>query len=113
MDDHVDYEAYERRCRELRSSTAAEIEVTHADYAPFDLVTVTRLRATNGEPTEWVDLEGLRDGGARDVRVRYLDLWHQMDVHLQRFHGKHVAAPMSPMEFAHATVRAAVTLLMD
>jgi hypothetical protein len=40
-------------------------------------------------------------------------LWHQMDVHLERFHAKYVEDPMSTMEFAGTMIRAAVALLMD
>ena len=113
MDEGCDFEAYEQRCQELCSSTAPETELTQVDYAPFDLVTITRVRDAQGEPTEWVTIEGLRDGGARGVQVRYLAHWHQMNVHLERFHGKRLTDPMSAMEFAHATIQTAVTILMD
>ena len=36
-----------------------------ADYDPFDIVSLTRLRDDEGEPTELVEIEGLRQGGMR------------------------------------------------
>jgi hypothetical protein len=41
-----------------------------ADYDPFDVVTLTRIRDDNGEPTDLVEIEGLRQGGMRSRIVR-------------------------------------------
>lgn len=49
--------------------------------APFDHVRLMRLSDADGEPTQWVTLEALRDGGERTITVRYKDLWQQMDTH--------------------------------
>jgi hypothetical protein len=70
---------------------APEIHIAEVDYAPFDLVTTTRIRDTEGEPTKWAAIEGLRDGGTPEARMRYLDLWHQRDVHLECFGDKALA----------------------
>jgi hypothetical protein len=87
--------------------------LTVNDYEPFEKVTITRVRDKDGEPTAWVVIEGLRQGGAREVRARYTDLWNQADTHLQYRHGKSMNDPMTPQEFAHATIRAAIAFLMD
>lgn len=54
---------------------------TADDYAPIDHVRIKRVRDDDGEPTEWINLEGLQEGHVYSVRVRYGDLWHQMGVH--------------------------------
>lgn len=82
-------------------------------YAPFDHVRLTRVRDDAGEPTDWVSLEALRDGGERSVTVRYQDLWQQMDTHVQLHHGKSLDDPHTFADLEHATIRAAVAFLMD
>jgi hypothetical protein len=83
------------------------------DYAPFDDVTIRRLRDRSGEPTDWVTIEGRRNGGARGVQIRYEQLWGQIGVHLEARHGNRMDDAMSMQEFMHATIRAAIVFLMD
>lgn len=111
MDWRRSYEQYQQRCSEVSSED--QIDLTSEDYLPFDHVTISRVLDDRGEPTELVDIEGLRQGGAREVRVRYLDLWQQIGVHLETFHDKTLDDPAMPQEFAHATVRAAIAFLID
>jgi hypothetical protein len=87
--------------------------VSADDYEPFEYVELTRVRDHEGEPTEWVVIEGYRQGGCREVRILYEQLLNQTDVHLQYRHGKSMDEPVQLREFAHATVRAAVAFLMD
>ncbi len=84
-----------------------------AGCAPFEDVTVTRVLDDLGDATEWVRIEGLRDGQVREVRVRYAALLEQADVHLRFHHGKSLDDPMDLSELSHATMRAAVAFLMD
>jgi hypothetical protein len=84
-----------------------------ADYDPFALVTFTRLRDEEGEPTELVEIEGLRQGGMRSRTVAYTRLLDQADMHCEFAHGKTDADPLSAAEFAHNIVRAAVAFLID
>jgi hypothetical protein len=84
-----------------------------ADYYPFDSVSLTRVRDEHGEPTDRVEIEGLRQGGMRTRVVPYVRLLEQADVHWEFGHGKTKDDPMSPREFAHATMRAAVAFLID
>jgi hypothetical protein len=83
------------------------------DYDPCDRVTLTRIRDAEGEPTEWVETEGLRDGRDRSVTVRYGELWDQATMHLEFSHGKGRNDPVDTREFAHAIIRAAVAFLLD
>jgi hypothetical protein len=83
------------------------------DYHPFDSVTLTRVRDEDGEPTEFVEIEGLRQGGMRTRRVRYIQVLEQAEMHLEFQHGKSRDDPMTAQEFAHGMIRAAVALLMD
>jgi hypothetical protein len=83
------------------------------DYHPFDIATLTRVRDENGEPTERVEIEGLRQGGMRTRVVMYTRLLEQADLHWEFAHGKTKENPQSARDFAHATMRAAVAFLMD
>jgi hypothetical protein len=85
--------------------------LTAEDYTPFDHVSIKRVRDDRGEPTGWVDIEGLRGGDVYYTRVRYADLWDQMGVHMELQHGKALEDPMTPQELAHATIRAAIIML--
>lgn len=84
-----------------------------ADYAPFDHVAIKRELDADGEPTEWANIEGIRDTDVYYARVRYADLWDQMAVHMEWQHGKTLEDPMTPQELAHATIRAAIIMLDD
>jgi hypothetical protein len=83
------------------------------DYHPFDIATLTRVRDENGEPTERVEIEGLRQGGMRTRVVTYTRLLEQADLHREIAHGTTSADPQSAREFAHATIRGAVAFLVD
>jgi hypothetical protein len=87
--------------------------LTQDDYYPFDTVRLTRVLDDAGEPTERVEIEGLRQGGMRIRIVTYARLLEQADMHWEFGHGKTNEDPMSPREFAHATMRAAVAFLLD
>jgi hypothetical protein len=80
---------------------------------PFDDVFIKRERGPDDEPTGWVTIEGLRQGGCREVRVPYTWLWNQMETHMTSNHGKSLDDPMSVEELEHATLRAAVVFLID
>lgn len=80
---------------------------------PFDEVLITRERGPDDEPTGCVTIEGLRQGGAREVRIPYTRLWNQMETHVTSNHGKSLDDPMSSQELEHATIRAAVVFLID
>lgn len=82
-------------------------------YAPFDHVQLRRLSDGEGEPTEWVMLEALRDGGERTVTVHYEDLWTRMETHMQLHHGTSLDDPNTFTDLEHATIRAAFAFLMD
>jgi hypothetical protein len=84
-----------------------------AEYHPFESVTLTRVRDDYGEPTNRVEIEGLRQGGMRTCVVPYARLLEQADMHWEFSHGKTRDVPMSPREFAHAIMRAAVAFLID
>jgi hypothetical protein len=57
---------------EYELSDTGNVELLSAvDYYPFDVVTLTRMRVENGEPSDQVDVEGLRQGGMRTRIVRY------------------------------------------
>ena len=86
---------------------------TVSGYWPFEHVTITRVRDADGEPTEWVEIVGTRQGGERSVRVLYARLFEIMDAHMQSFHGKSLDDPHTFEELEHATIRAAVACLMD
>jgi hypothetical protein len=83
------------------------------DYDPFEAVTLTRILDEHGEPTDRVKIEGLRQGSMRTRIVTYARLLEQADMHWEITHGKTGGDPQSAREFAHATMRAAVALLMD
>jgi hypothetical protein len=85
--------------------------LTAEDYAPFDHVSIKRVRDADGEPTGLVDIIGTRDGDDYHRQALYSDLWDQMGVHMEWQHGKTLEDPMTPQELAHATIRAAVILL--
>jgi hypothetical protein len=87
--------------------------LSEADYDPFDLVTFTRLRDEEGEPTELVEIEGLRQGGMRTRIVPYACLLDQADMHWEFRHGKTGDDAMTAAEFAHNVMRAAVAMLID
>jgi hypothetical protein len=57
-------------------------------------------------------LRGLRNGEARAVRVRYVDLWEQMELHLQ-LEGKGADDPANSHGLAYAAIRAAVIMLTE
>ena len=82
------------------------------DFDPFEAVTITRVR-DGGEPTGLCAIEGLRQGGAREIRTPYADLWDQAERHLRHYHGKGFDDPHTPEEFRHAVTRAAVAFLLD
>jgi hypothetical protein len=84
-----------------------------ADYDPFDVVMLTRIRDEDGEPTDLVEIEGLRQGGMRTRIVPYLRLLDQADMHWEMSHGKRRDDPMNTAEFAHSVMRAAVAFLID
>jgi hypothetical protein len=84
-----------------------------ADYDPFDIVTFTRVRDEDGEPTDLVEIEGLRQGGMRTRIVPYVRLLDQADMHWEFTHGKTREDAMSAAEFAHTMMRAAVAMLID
>lgn len=46
------------------------------DYHPFDVVNLHLVRGPDGSSTEWVELQGLRDRGARTLHVRSDQLWN-------------------------------------
>ena len=83
------------------------------DHSPFDVVTLSRIRDADGEPTGLVEIEGLRQGGMRTRIVAYTRLLDQADMHWEIGHGKAKGDPMSANEFAHAIIRAAVAFLID
>jgi hypothetical protein len=84
-----------------------------ADYDPFDIVTFTRVRDDDGEPTDLVEIEGLRQGGMRTRIVPYARLLDQADMHWEFSHGKSANDPMNATAFAHTMIRAAVAMLID
>jgi hypothetical protein len=43
-----------------------------ADFHPFDCIRLTRVRDEDGEPTDHVEIEGLRQGGMRTRAGRSL-----------------------------------------
>jgi hypothetical protein len=94
------------------SAPANEL-LTAEDVHPFETVTLTRIRDHDGERTDRVEIEGLRQGGMRTRVVTYTRLLEQAEMHWEFGHGKTKANPMSTQEFAHATMRAAVAFLMD
>jgi hypothetical protein len=97
-----------------RTLASGECEfLSEDDFHPFDSVTLHRVRGGDGEPTEFVDVEAVRDGGMRTRRVRYAQLLEQADMHLEFSHGRTKDAPMPARDFAHAMMRAAVAFLMD
>jgi hypothetical protein len=87
--------------------------LTAADYYPFDSVRLSRARDEVGEPTDQVEIEGLRKGGMRTRVVPYVRLLEQADMHWEVAHGKSRDDPQSPREFAHTLMRAAVAFLID
>lgn len=115
----LDREAREKRdchdaavgLRSLMDEGPVEL-VPEDDFFPFEIVTLRRVRHEDGEPTALVDIEGLRDGGMRSRRVRYIDLLVHADMHLEIAHGKGTDDPNSPRDFAHAVMRAAVACSM-
>lgn len=84
-----------------------------ADYDPLDTVSLTQVRTPDGEPTGWVEIEGLRQGGMRTRIVAYTRPLEQADLHWEIGHEKTRDDPQSADEFAHAMMRAAVAFLMD
>lgn len=84
-----------------------------ADYDPFDIVTFTRVRDEDGEPTDLVEIEGLRQGGMRTRIVPYVRLLDQADMHWEFAHGKTREDAMSAAEFTHTMIRAAAAMLID
>lgn len=89
------------------------VSMSADDYHPFDIVTLTRIRDESGEPTNQVEIEGLRQGGMRTRIVPYARLLDQADMHWEIAHGKTRVDPMSAAEFAHSVMRAAVAFLID
>jgi hypothetical protein len=87
--------------------------LTSDDYHRFETVTLTRRRDGHGEPTALVEIEGLRQGGMQTRVIPYTRLLEEADMHWESSHGNTKDDPMSPREFAHATMRAAVAFLMD
>jgi hypothetical protein len=83
------------------------------DYTPFDIVTLQRVRDADGEPTDHIEIEGLRQGGMRTRVVPYLRLLDQADMHWEFSHGKSNDDPMNAAEFGHNVMRAAVAMLID
>ncbi len=83
------------------------------DSWPFDSVTIHREHDVAGQATGWCVIEGLRHGGAREVREHYQTLWDQAEHHLEVCHGKTFKDPHTPVEFNHAIMRAAIALLID
>jgi len=83
-----------------------------AEYAPFDLVTLTRERDDAGEPTQWYGILGERQGGERSRRIQAEILFVQADTLLQTWHGTTEQAAPAAL-WHHAILRAAVAFLMD
>lgn len=89
------------------------VACTITGFWPFGHVTITRVRDADGEPTEWVEVVGSRQGGERSVRVLYARLFEIMDSQMGPFHGKSRDDPHTSESLEHATLRAAVACLMD
>jgi hypothetical protein len=105
---------YGRPARRLAAFCMSAPRCEHNFFRPFRLlVTLTQILDAHGEPTDHVEIEGRRQGGMRTRIVTYARLLEQADVHLESSHGKTKDDPISPTEFAHATMRAAVAFLID
>lgn len=71
---------------------------------PFDDVLITAEQAPDGKPTGCVTIEGLRQGGSREVRDLLIRLWEQTKTYMQSNHGKTCAEPISVEKLEHAWV---------